>query len=392
MAIAFVDLHRSFLPIQEEILQALKRVWQSQQFILGSEVTQFEQALCHFLQADSVVGVASGTDALILLWKALGLSAEEEILTTPYSFFSSASSLLWIGSFPEFVDIHPQTYLMDKEAFLQKVQRLKPTKDGWRNPKTGRKIRGVLLVHLFGNPAEAEFYQQFCVEREWILVEDCAQALGAYRMEKPVGSFGIASTFSFYPTKNLAACGDAGAIASFSPSISHTLSFLRNHGQKEKYLHQWLGINSRMDELQAAILNVRWKYLTRWNEERRTIAKWYHEFTKDLVEEQILLLPSILPGSVPIYHQYVVRFPRHKREEVKHKLQEKGIYSGVYYPRPIHLQPPFRMLGFRDEDYPVAEQVARDSLALPIYPGLRREEVEQICSALRSILQGGIAI
>ncbi|MFN4182661.1 MAG: DegT/DnrJ/EryC1/StrS family aminotransferase, partial [bacterium] len=233
--IPFVDLKRSFEPVKKQFLQTLEEIWENQQFILGKQVARFEETLKTSLGADAVFGVNSGTDALILIWKALGLSSSDEILTTPYSFFSSASSLLWAGSFPEFVDIHPHTYLIDKERFLEFVERLQPTRKGWKNPRTGRIVRGVLLVHLFGNPCEAEFYQDFCRKRRWFLVEDCAQAIGARRKGKMVGSFGIASAFCFYPTKNLSACGDAGAVASFPHRLASTLALLRNHGQTQKY-------------------------------------------------------------------------------------------------------------------------------------------------------------
>ncbi|MHA2634701.1 MAG: DegT/DnrJ/EryC1/StrS family aminotransferase [bacterium JZ-2024 1] len=384
--IPFVDLKRSFEPVKKHFLQSLEEIWENQQFILGKQVARFEETLKNSLGAHAVFGVNSGTDALTLIWKALSLSPDDEVLTTPYSFFSSASSLLWAGSFPEFVDIHPHTYLMDKERFLEFVQKLKPAKKGWKNPRTGRTVRGVLLVHLFGNPCEAEFYRDFCRQRGWFLVEDCAQAIGALRKGKRVGSFGIASAFSFYPTKNLSACGDAGAIASFSPRLSATLSLLRNHGQAHKYSHITLGTNSRLDEIQAAILNFRWNFLPKWNEERKSIASEYEKHLRPLQEAGLLSLPQFPKENTPVYHQYVIRIHSCPRDWVKQKLQENLIETEIHYPLPIHLQKPFRKLGYRKGMYPVAEKVAQDSLALPIYPGLTSEEILRICSTLQHIL------
>jgi dTDP-4-amino-4,6-dideoxygalactose transaminase len=325
------------------------------------------------------VGCASGTDALILALMALDVGPGDEVVTTPYSFFATASCIVRLGATPVFADIDPRTYNIDlKDAAA----------------KFGPKTRAFLPVHLFGQMTPIEEVMDLCRDRGIAVVEDAAQAFGSWRGIRRggedaivrAGALGDVGCYSFFPTKNLGACGDAGMAVAKDPKIGERLRKLRVHGAGTTYLHDEVGMNSRLDALQAAILDVKFRHLEEWNAERRVIADRYRMFfgMKNLGE--FVTLPRELEGNFHIYHQYVVRLPR--RDELMARLEEQGLSTRVYYPLPLHLQKCFASLGYGPGDFPESERLSRESLALPIFNGLLAEEQERLVDAIAKFYRG----
>ena len=370
-----LDLKRSYAAIKEEIHEALSRVLDSQSFILGREVETFEGHVESYLEKGVAVGCASGTDALILALMALDVGPGDEVITTPYSFFATASCITRFGAVPVFADIDPKTYNIDLDKAASKI---------------GDKTKVFLPVHLFGQMAPLEEISDLCRDRNVAIVEDAAQAFGSWRRlrnEKNgedaivrAGVMGDIGCYSFYPTKNLGACGDGGMLVALDAIIGERIRKLRVYGAGTTYFHDEAGMNSRLDAIQAAILDVKFRYLEEWNAERRVIADRYRMFFGMKNMEEIICLPTELEDNFHIYHQYVVRVP--KRDELMLHLEELGLSTRVYYPLPLHLQKCFAFLGYGPGDFPESERLARESLALPIFNGLLAEEQERIVNAM----------
>ena len=370
-----LDLKRSYAAIKGEIQEALSRVLDSQSFILGQEVETFERHVESYLEKGVAIGCASGTDALILALMALDLKPGDEVVTTPYSFFATASCITRLGAVPVFVDIDPKTYNVDLDKAASKI---------------GEKTKAFLPVHLFGQMAPLEEISDLCRERNVAIVEDAAQAFGSWRRLRNqkngkdeiirAGVMGDIGCYSFFPTKNLGACGDAGMIVALDEKIASRLKKLRVHGSGTMYFHDEVGMNSRLDAMQAAILDVKFRYLEEWNAERRVIADRYRMFfgMKNLGE--FVTLPTELEDNFHIYHQYVIRIS--KRDELMQYLEGLGFSTRVYYPLPLHLQKCFAFLGYSRGDFPESERLALDSLALPIFNGLLAEEQERLVDAI----------
>jgi len=365
-----LDLKRNYRRIREEIAEAMDEVLESQYFILGPAVGAFEKEVQSYLEVPHAIGCASGSDALLLALMALDLREGDEVITTPYSFFATVSSITRLGGRPIFVDIDPETYNLRMDQVLEKI-----------SPRT----RAILPVHLFGQMAEVELLDPVLREGRLRLVEDCAQSFGAWRRIDGrlarSGSVGSLGCFSFFPTKNLGCYGDGGMISSTDDALATRLRRLRVHGAEEAYFHQEVGLNSRLDTLQAAILRVRLRHLEEWNEERRLAAERYRILFEERGLLDALTPPAEDPQNYHIYHQYVIRCSR--RDDLQAFLGAEGITSRVYYPLGLHLQPCFRFLGGQEGDYPEAERLSRESLALPIFPEITPEEQEWVVDTIR---------
>jgi dTDP-4-amino-4,6-dideoxygalactose transaminase len=373
-----LDLQRQYEQVRAEVLAAVGRVCASQHYILGPEVEAFERELAEFCGAREGVGCASGTDALWLALAAAGIQPGDQVLTTPFSFFASASSIVRTGARPVFADIDPLTFNLDParvESFLGSARR--------------DKLRALLPVHLYGQCADMNALQQLADEFQLPLIEDAAQAIGAQCGERKAGSMGVCAAFSFYPTKNLSAYGDAGLVTTTDPAMAEHMRRLRNHGSPRRYVHEEFGWNSRLDAMQAAILHVKLKYMDAWNEARRQRAARYDQLfaaaglTSDAPQSENsapLQLPHTSPGAHHVFHQYVVR--AYRREELRDFLTARKIGTEVYYPIPLHLQPCFVYLGYREGDFPEAERAAKEVLALPMFPELTEEEQKRVVESI----------
>ncbi|MGC9490046.1 MAG: DegT/DnrJ/EryC1/StrS family aminotransferase [Thermovirgaceae bacterium] len=363
------DLKRNYDRIRDEIRNEIDRVLESQHFILGPEVKQFEDEIAAYLGVPHAVGCASGSDALLLALMVLGLQAGDEVVTTPYSFFATVSCITRLGARPVFSDVDPKTYNLDPASVKKAVT---------------DKTKVILPVHLFGQMARVEEMIPLAEAKNIYVVEDAAQAIGAVRFVEgfPVkaGTAGIMGCFSFFPTKNLGAYGDGGLVATSSAEFAGRLARLRVHGAGEQYMHEEVGINSRLDALQAAVLRVRLRHLETWIGERRRVAERYRLLFAEMDLDDVVTLPVEEEGNHHTWHQYVVRCE--KRDDLQAFLKGKGIATRVYYPRPLHLQQCFAFLGYGPGDFPVSEALARETLALPMFPELLAEEQERVVRAM----------
>jgi dTDP-4-amino-4,6-dideoxygalactose transaminase len=371
-----LDLSRQYAPLHQELLQALGHVLETQQFILGEPVAAFETAAAEHLGLSHAVGCASGTDALWLALAAAGIGSGAAVLTTPFSFFASVSSILRAGARPLLADIDPATFNLDP-ATVQAVL---------AGPN-GKDVQAILPVHLYGQPADMARLSGIAKTRSLKLIEDAAQAFGAASGRVAAGALGDIAAFSFYPTKNLSAAGDAGMVATNSPELAERARMLRQHGMRRRYHHDEIGWNARLDGFQAAILLVKLNHIDEWNNSRRALAAKYDALFRaaglaesGMYPEKGLVLPRETPGSAHVWHQYVIRTNR--RDELRAFLAERKIGSEIYYPVPLHLQQALRFLGYKEGDFPEAERAAGEVLALPIFPELREDEQRTVVDAI----------
>jgi dTDP-4-amino-4,6-dideoxygalactose transaminase len=377
-AVPMLDLQRQYKRIQEEVLAAIERVCASQRYILGAEVEAFEREIANYCGANEAVGCASGTDALWLALLAIGTQPGDQVLTTPFSFFASASAIARLGAQPVFVDIDPSTFNLDPaevERFLNAARR--------------DKLRALLPVHLYGQSADMDRFQDLAQRFELHLIEDAAQAIGASWGRSKAGSMGVCAAFSFYPTKNLSAYGDAGLVTTRDAEMAAHLRRLRNHGSPSRYLHEEFGGNSRLDAIQAAVLRVKLKYIEEWNGARRSRAERYNHLfaeagllAKDNQPENSapVQIPYASPLAHHVFHQYVIR--AYRRDELREFLTARQIGTEVYYPIPLHMQPCFAYLGHREGDFPVSERAAKEVLALPMFPELTDDEQQFVVQSI----------
>ena len=385
-----LDLERQYQPLKEELADALAGVLESRQFILGEPVAVFERAAATELGVAHAVGCSSGTDALWLALAAAGIPPHGQgpvrgdpgtaVITTPFSFFASVSAIVRAGATPVLADIEPTTFNLDPAAVESVL-----------NGPRGKEIRAILPVHLYGQPAAWDFFAGFGKERQLTLIEDAAQAWGAEWKEKKAGGLGDAAAFSFYPTKNLSAAGDAGMVTTNSDEIAERLRMLRQHGMRRRYHHDEMGWNARMDGFQGAILSVKLKYIAGWNQKRRAVAERYHSLFQaaGLAEtgtypQHGIVLPQEVPGTRHVWHQYVIRTAR--RDALREFLGNRRIGTEIYYPVPLHLQDALKCLGYGEGDFPEAERAAREVLALPIFPELREDEQQTVVNAVAEFL------
>lgn len=380
LSVPMLDLKRQYEPLQQELLEALQHVLQTQQFILGEHVATFENAAASQLGVKHALGCSSGTDALWLALAAAEIEPGRAVVTTPFSFFASVSSILRSGAQPILADIDPVTFNLDPKAVEVLLKRRKIPG-----------IKAILPVHLYGQCADWDAFARLGREHGLMLIEDAAQAWGAAWRGKNAGSLGDAAAFSFYPTKNLSAAGDAGMVTTNSDNIGERAGMLRQHGMRRRYHHDEVGWNARLDGFQSAILQVKLRYIAGWNEKRRAIAARYHSlFRKAGVADpgpypgKGLVLPQEVPGAHHVWHQYVIRCAR--RDALREFLTAHKIGSEIYYPLPLHMQPALKSLGYLEGDFPEAERAAREVLALPIFPELREDEQQAVVNAIAEFL------
>jgi dTDP-4-amino-4,6-dideoxygalactose transaminase len=373
--VPFIDLRRQYHRIEKEILGATRRVYGKGRYILGEEVAAFEKEFARYCGVRYAVGVASGTDALYLSLKAAGIGEGDEVITPAHSFVSSALAVSFAGATPLFVDIDPRTYTLDPNE-LELLLKRRMAEKGWQ------RVKAVLPVHLYGHPAEMGSILEIANRYGLLVIEDACQAHGATYGRKKAGAFGAFGCFSFYPTKNLGAYGDGGIVVTNHQKFYERLRLLRCYGEKKKYHHTLKGGNSRLDELQAAILRVKLRYLDRWNEERRKRARFY---TEKLAPSGVVC-PFESEAARHVYHLYVIRTER--REALEAFLKERGIVTLIHYPVPIHRQKIYRELGYRSGDLPLTEQYSRKILSLPIFPEIRRSEIEEVVKGIQDFVDG----
>ncbi len=369
--VPFIDLARQYKEIESEILYATNRVFEKGQFILGEEVSAFEEEFARYCGVRYGVGVNSGTDALYLALKAVNIKEGDEVITVANSFIASALAISFTGASPVFVEIDPDTYTMDPNAleFFLKKQ--------WR-----KNIKAILPVHLYGHPAQMDSIKEIAHRYDLTVIEDACQAHGAEFKGRKAGSFGIMGCFSFYPTKNLGGYGDGGMVVTDDRRLYEKLRLLRCYGESKKYHHILQGGNSRLDELQSAILRVKLKHLDRWNDQRRENALLY----KKKLERAEVVCPVEEEGSHPVYHLFVIRAK--KRNALQKFLKGKGVETLIHYPIPIHLQKVYKDLGYRRGDLPLTEKSSEEILSLPFYPQITESDIEEVTIQIARFYQG----
>jgi len=365
MNIPLLDLKIQYQSIKSEIKQALDKVLESQHFILNEHVDTLEKKIAHYCDCDYAIGVSSGSDALLVSLMAIGIQPGDEVITVPYTFFATAGSIARLGAKPVFVDIELETFNIDTNQIEEKI--------------TSR-TKAIIPVHLFGQCCEMQAIIDIARKYNLKIIEDAAQAIGAEYKHKKTGSLGDIGCFSFFPSKNLGGYGEGGMVVTKVKPIYEKIKMLRVHGASSKYYHRFVGGNFRLDELQAAILLVKFKYLDIWNKKRQQCAKRYYQ----LFSEARLLdfvVPSKIKQSNHVFHQYVIR--AQKRDQLLKYLKAQDIGCATYYPLPLHLQECFAFLGYKRGDFPQAEQASKETLALPMYPELTIKQQEYIVRKIR---------
>lgn len=365
--VPFVGLDREYAEVAADVEAAVLEVMRSQAYVLGPATDRFESELAEYLGVEHAIGVSNGSDALVLALAALDVGPGDQVVTTPFTFYATVSAIVQRGAEPVFADISPEDYLLDPEAARAA-----------RNDRT----RAILPVQLYGQCVSPAAFDEIAREQGVPIVEDAAQAIGARRSGVAAGALGDVASFSFYPTKNLAACGEAGMVVTGDDRLAARLRRLRNQGSDRRYEHLEVGWNARMDGIQAAALAVKLRHLDDWTARRREHAQRYRELFSAAGLDEILTLPRVAEESHHVFHQFVVRAPR--RDELRAHLSGRGVSTDVFYPEPLHLQPCFEDLGYRRGDLPEAERAAVEVLALPVFAQLRAEEQERVVEAIGS--------
>lgn len=363
--ISLVDLTAQYHSIKKEIDEAVLSTLESGHFILGPQVVKFEESVAEYLGVKHAIGLASGTDALVIALRALNIGERDEVIIPAYTFFATAGTVMSVGAKPVIVDVDPQSYQIDVSKIEAAI-----------TPKT----KAIIPVHLYGHPAEMNPILAIARKHGLKVIEDNAQGFGAEYLGKKTGSFGDIGCLSFFPTKNLGAYGDGGAVVTNDPALAEQMRMLRAHGWKKKYYSEMVGYNSRLDAMQAAILQAKFPYLDEWNDKRRELSKRYNEYLAPLG----IVTPVEREWAKHVYHLYIIRMK--KREELQAFLKEKGIASEVYYPIPPHLSVPCKKFGYKEGDFPHAEKAAKETLALPLYPELTLEQQDEVIAAVKEFV------
>lgn len=367
----FLDLKAQYATIRNEVIAAVTRVLDSQQFIMGPEVEKLEAEFADLIGCRFAVGCASGSDALLLALMALGVGSGDEVITTPFTFVATAGSIARLKAMPVFVDIDPQTYNLDWTQLEVEIT---------------TRTKAIIPVHLFGLPAEMGKIMEIARARGVPVIEDAAQAIGARYQDKLVGNIGACGCFSFFPSKNLGGAGDGGMIVTNDRDLADQLSVLRLHGSRRKYHYELLGMNSRLDALQAAILRVKLKHLHAWTRARQKNAARYRELFARAGVDRFLTLPVQPEGLLHVYHQFVIRTQH--RDELHEHLRKSGIPSEIYYPVPLHLQPAFRYLGYSSSRFQHSETACQEVLALPIFPEMTEQQQTAVVKTIARFFLG----
>lgn len=364
--VPFLDLARSHRPLRDQIVEALARVCDSGAFVLGPEVEHLERILAQYCHCEHAIACASGSDALLLALMALGIGPGDEVIVPSFTFFATASAVTRLGAKPVFADIDPATYNISPREVARLIH---------------KNTKAIIPVHLFGQAAEMEPILRLAQQHHIFVIEDAAQSIGAEYHQRRVGSLGQIGCFSFYPTKNLGAMGDAGMITTHDAELAEKLRVLRVHGMKPRYYHHWIGINSRMDAFHAATLLVKFNCLETWIAERQQIADRYYQLFAEYKLAQVIL-PQVLPGRRHVWNQFVIRIPHGQRDSLRTYLQERRIGTEIYYPLGLHEQACFQDLGYAPSDLPATFAASREVLALPIFPGLTSDEQRTVVATI----------
>jgi dTDP-4-amino-4,6-dideoxygalactose transaminase len=374
-----LDLARQYSLIAEDVNTAVLELMASGRYVGGPPVEAFEQQFASHIQVQHCIACNSGTDALYLALRALGIGVGDEVITTPFTFFATAETISAVGATPVFVDIEAQTFNLDLTQIESKI-----------TPRT----KAIVPVHLFGQPIDMTRLMSIATAHQLWIIEDCAQATGAEWAGQKVGSIGHIGCFSFFPTKNLGAFGDGGAVTTNDPQVAAKISQLRNHGQNQtRYHYEDVGINSRLDAIQAAILSIKLQYLDAWNQQRQGVAQRYQDLLQPVPD---IRLPQSLPGGTSVWNQYTICLPaalsagdthNQYRDRVRQTLQDQGVSTMIYYPLPLHLQPVYESLGYSAGHFPISEQAAQTVLSLPMFPELTFTEQEQVVYSLKTALE-----
>ena len=372
MKVPLVDLQKQHAAIRDGVRAAIDRVIESHQFILGPEVAALEEEIARYSQTDYGIGCASGSDALLLALMSCGVGLGDEVITTAFSFFATASAIARLGARPSFVDIDERTYNIDPAQVGRAI--------------TARS-KAIVPVHLYGQCAEMKPLTDLSRQHGVPLIEDAAQAIGAEDHLRRAGSMGAIGCFSFYPSKNLGGVGDGGMLVTNDPEHARRLRMLRVHGEEQKYYHKLLGINSRLDALQAAVLRAKLPYLDQWSNARQRKAQQYERMLNDADLTKKIVLPFVRRDARHIFHQFVIRVRDGRRDALLEHLHARGVGAGVYYPVPLHLHDCFAHLGYREGEFPVAEAAAKETLALPVYPELSLAQQEYVVNTIREFFR-----
>ncbi|HJV16328.1 MAG TPA: DegT/DnrJ/EryC1/StrS family aminotransferase [Bacillales bacterium] len=369
MKVPMLDLTEQYQNLKAEILPALDEVMSNAHFILGDQVKKLEKDVAEYSNAKYGIGVANGSDALNIAFLGCDLKPGDEVIVPAFTFFATAGAVARSGGVPVFVDIDPKTFNIDPASIEKAI-----------TPKT----KAIIPVHLYGQMADMDAIKEIADKHNLFIIEDAAQSIGSMYKGKKVGELGTVATYSFFPTKNLGAYGDAGMIITNNDEIGEKMKVLRVHGSKPKYYHNILGYNSRLDEMQAAILNVKFPHLNEWSEMRRERAYAYNQLIKEMVGEHVVI-PFEEEFNYHVYHQYTIRVQ--KRDELEAYLKEQGVSTMVYYPKPLHLQGVFAELGYKDGDLPETEKAAAEALSLPMFPELKIEQQQYVVEKIREFYQ-----
>jgi dTDP-4-amino-4,6-dideoxygalactose transaminase len=373
LKVPLLDLQAQYRPLRDEILAAMTRVADSQRFIMGPEIQALEAELAALLRVDHALAVSSGTDALLLALMAIGVRAGDEVITPTYSFFATAGCVSRLGARPVLVDIDPETYNVDPVAIERAI-----------TPRT----KAIVPVHLFGLSADLDPILAAAARAGIPVIEDAAQAIGATYKSRDIGAIGALGCFSFFPSKNLGAFGDAGLLTTNDDALAERARLLRTHGMKPKYYHHLVGANFRMDALQAAVLRIKAPHLAAWTNARRVNAARYRTLFHAAGLDELVTLPVIPAGRTHIFNQFVIRTA--DRDGLKRHLDEQGIGNEIYYPVPLHLQPCFADLGYRRGAFPHSERAAGETLAIPVYSGLTPDQQDAVVSAIAAFVQRNV--
>jgi len=370
-AFPFLDLRAQFASIRDEVMAAVTRIMESQQFVLGEEVRALEEEIRPHVGCEFAIACASGSDALLLALMAIGVGPGDEVIVPPFTFVATAGAVARLGARPVFVDIDPATFNLDPRKL---------------EPAITAKTRAVIPVHLFGLAADMDAIAALAARHGLAVIEDAAQAIGAVYNGRPAGSLGTIGCFSFYPTKNLGGAGDGGLLTTHDAALADKLRLLHVHGSRTRYQYELVGLNSRLDALQAAVLRVKLRHLQEWNQARRRAAAQYRALFAEHQLTNELALPLEPPACVHVYHQFTIRLRR--RDGVQSHLQQCGVPTQIYYPHPLHLQPAFAYLGYHPGDMPQSEAAAREVLSLPMYPELSPDQQRRVVEAIAGFVRG----
>lgn len=363
-----LDLTRQYAQIGDDVNKAVLTLLAAGQYIGGTTVTSFEAAFAQYIGVQECVACNSGTDALYLALRALQIGPGDEVITSPFTFIATAEMISAVGATPVFVDIEAETFNLDVAQVEAAIT---------------SKTRAIIPVHLFGQPVDMTALMAVAQKHHLAVIEDCAQATGAEWENQKVGSIGQIGCFSFFPTKNLGACGDGGAITTHDPELAATMRMLREHGSRQRYYHEAVGVNSRLDAIQAAILTIKLQHLDCWNQQRQEVAQRYDDLLAPLPD---VIRPQALEGGKSVWNQYTIRLVNRDRDQIRSQLQAKGISSMIYYPLPLHLQEVYQSLGYPAGRFPITEQVCQQVLSLPMFPELTLQEQTQVVYGLKDCL------